>query len=776
MESTGSPQTAWSAAVVGGGGSAAQPVAAGAASLDSSLIRQTKSEIRALASEIAQLADADIEPEEFYSGFLLRVCTAMGASAAGVWWTEKNTPVDRSESPQSGMAAPYKYALVASHCFPSELLGEPDVATRAIDEGCPGASGAHRRILDCIVAEGQPILVPPGSVKIESERPQNPLAEALIVVPLRVEAEIEYLLQVVHKPSGGPTANRGYLRFVAQMADLLSDYLRKQRLREVGKQRKQLHRLSEALREVAAEHVPNQCLGRAADAACELAEASKAMILATFGRRRVVAVSGARSFDRRSSIVEQAEQLCKQVLRSVGPLGLNQRDLWELAFELPDRRAGNKATQSAGDSKDDSDEKRCSITLNIIGADGQASCLRCVGDDSSQGIEEHHLQTVQELGTLSGLAVRLGQELGCQRLRLYPMRDDLAFLCLIGLDVAKQPRQDLGAEMRAIGGLLQPTVHLRPSERVVARLIHSGKPQGRAFAISTWVMRCALLGILIAIACFPVQESVLTSASLHPAIKQAYYAEENGVVAEVFVSDGQAVLPGEPLLKLRNPELESQYDQLIAEQEIVKQKIGDGRLRLRRGASLELAELDQIESELKQLELKKAALFEESKLVFDRLRSLQIVARSPGKVSAWDSENTLLHRPVGRGELLLGTFQPEGQWLLRLAIPSHRYGLVAKQTDSKTEPTIVEFSLSSHPEQTLHAQLIRTSQTAASPAREDGQRTLVYADAIVDTNALPLKTDGAIARASIHCGRVPAIWLVVRDAYYAVSSRIKMLW
>jgi hypothetical protein len=41
---------------------------------------------------------------------------------------------------------------------------------------------------------------------------------------------------------------------------------------------------------------------------------------------------------------------------------------------------------------------------------------------------------------------------------------------------------------------------------------------------------------------------------------------------------------------------------------------------------------------------------------------------------------------------------------------------------------------------------------------------------------LPLRKEGAIARVTIDCGRVPAIWLVVRDAYWACMSRLKMIW
>ncbi|MEZ6078456.1 MAG: hypothetical protein R3C56_23130 [Pirellulaceae bacterium] len=67
-------------------------------------MQQTKSEIRSLAAEIAQLASAALDPGEFYHGFLPRLCAAMGAKAAAVW---------RMAGSDSGLQ------LVAGHSLPS---------------------------------------------------------------------------------------------------------------------------------------------------------------------------------------------------------------------------------------------------------------------------------------------------------------------------------------------------------------------------------------------------------------------------------------------------------------------------------------------------------------------------------------------------------------------------------------------------------------------------------------------------------------------------------
>src|SRR5436190_23822691 len=57
---------------------------------DPLLIQETKNEIRTLVQEIAQLAQREIPPEEFYAGFFGRVVSAMAAVGGAVWIIGEN--------------------------------------------------------------------------------------------------------------------------------------------------------------------------------------------------------------------------------------------------------------------------------------------------------------------------------------------------------------------------------------------------------------------------------------------------------------------------------------------------------------------------------------------------------------------------------------------------------------------------------------------------------------------------------------------------------------
>ena len=53
--------------------------------IDPGLLEQTKNQIRKLVAEIADLAESDIQPPEFYVEFLNRAVAAVAASGGAFW-------------------------------------------------------------------------------------------------------------------------------------------------------------------------------------------------------------------------------------------------------------------------------------------------------------------------------------------------------------------------------------------------------------------------------------------------------------------------------------------------------------------------------------------------------------------------------------------------------------------------------------------------------------------------------------------------------------------
>lgn len=726
----------------------------GVASLDSPALQQTKSEIRSLAGELAQLAHMALEPGEFYAGFLPRLCAAMGAKGAGVWRINSRADLD----------------LIASHSLPPILIAESanaagELARSPFSEtthdgeietcasSCSQPSEAHQRILQCAVAEGQPILVPPGDVTLEMDRPTNPLSDSIIIIPIRPEENVEFLLEVVQRPSGGPAAQRGYLRFVAQMGDLMADYLRRQQLRQMTGERRRLERIEGWLTTVAAARNSQQRQQAVADALQDLFTAERVILINQGWRGQVVAISGSQNFDSRSEIVLAALTLHGHYYQQQHRRGqasipeINHPPGW---FQATNRRQSQPPQedntrphlipQDCVDQLCEASACRQGVFLPI-GRQGYWSAILIYGEETTNpqpGFDDQESPQFRLLQTLAALLENAGAGAGWLA--------SSGMLTLFGM----------------VGGHQKLVNH----RSTIARRVQQ------------WFLRLTLVGLICAIALFPVSQPISATAILQPLSKQMYYAPAAGIVAEVFVDEGDAVDNGALLLRLTSHELETQAEDLQIKIKKTQGQLAEKTSQLNRGETLSALEKDQLEFQQRELETTLQSLELQKTEISERLSELSVSARRSGTVSTWDLQNRLLNHPVQAGQLLASTFDPDDKWRLELSIPDHRAGLVADALANSEQGAIpVQFSLTSHPDRILEAFVVNMAPQVTVQHDATVASRVVKTEAFVpDTSTLPLKKDGAIARASIDCGKVPLIWLVFRDAYWAISSRVRMMW
>jgi multidrug efflux pump subunit AcrA (membrane-fusion protein) len=566
---------------------------------------------------------------------------------------------------------------------------------------------------------------------LEAERPQNPLSDSLIIVPVRIQENVEYLLEVVQRPSGGPAAQRGYLRFVAQMADLMADYLRRQQLRELKCQEDSLATFERCLVEVARSPAGKLRRQSAADALQELFDVERVFLMEMGERVRLLNIGGLRNVDPRSQLVSAAVSLAK---------ALRQGSAGDAEVSIPQRLAASDRRTADSQSQD---------TLQVA-------------------IDE------------------LCEPLGCRELLILPLSSEGTLLAILASRHqwrASKPLLDSQVNrVQAIGALAETRDHLA-WWRISAPFSDTVRLTGdkrRTTAIQVGLLRAALVGLVAAVAMFPVGQQIAATAILEPQTKQVYYAPSTGVVSQVACDEGDRVTDGALLLELTSHELDRSLGDLHMEQKSVTAQIEEKTGLLNRGNDLSPLERDQLEFDLKELEAIQSSLQRQSEHLSQQLSELKIVARQPGMVATWDVRNRLLNHPVQAGDLLVATYDPEGKWRLQVNVPDYRAGLVAEaMRDSKTGSLPLRFSLSSHPDQLLEAHVVAMAAQVVELSANDGTRDsrIIHTVAVIpDPDTLPLKKDGAIARATIHCGTVPLCWLVIRDAYWTISSRIRMLW
>lgn len=256
--------------------------------------------------------------------------------------------------------------------------------------------------------------------------------------------------------------------------------------------------------------------------------------------------------------------------------------------------------------------------------------------------------------------------------------------------------------------------------------------------------------------------------TLQPAEKRAVFAPLDGFVLRVFVSDGDHVVAGDPLVQLKSPQLEIEIQEVLGEIRANGEK-RDGlsiAINQLRNANSDLPMQTKIASEIRELETRLQTLQEKRDALFVQQESLLMTAPIEGTVVARQIERSLDARPVRRGDALLRVVNLEGPWQLELLLADRDAGYVKRflanssaETDNSlaVEPKRqIEFALASTPDQRRSAQVAWISESARNP-RGDGMFIDVFAD--VDQEVSHLGHMGATVNAYFHCGEEP-IWFV----------------
>ena len=710
-------------------GSTFASAAAGVAALDTPQLAHTKAEIRTLVSEIAELTSADIDRDEFMRGMLSRVCMAMGASAAAVWTIDIEQTVE----------------LAASQNLPEEL----STASAA-------ASESHKRVLACVAAEGEPVLVPPGSIRIEAERPVNPIDEALLIVPIRIHERVDTLLEVIQPGGGGPAAQRGYLRFVAQMADLLADYLRREKLRLLAVEAQYVKQLQRQLLHISAATSTQLRCQAIATSTARLLRADVALLVKKTSRRwRVQAISELQTFDQRSQSVATVEGMLACIEREAGTAALSGVELLEASIGSASQKLSSVRTVPSSETEH---------------SDSALTTVSKPADSSQNDVFDR--DSVRSLVTLAR------EQLGCEHLMRMELAADGHWQIVLGTDGASDRSEMLlrGAELApAMSGLLNSgsagsnwTNWLSTSHRnSKAKLQPNWKSR-----VERWIVRSSAIGLVLAIALFPTPDQVAVVAVLEAEKKQMYYAPMSAIVERVLVDSGQSVKVGDVLLELSDKQLEAQLNEVAGQRLTADTQLAQDMAMIKRGQQPPQQQ-DELESRTVQSRITIAALDEQLAILQAQRAQLKIVARDDSVVTTWDARNRLEGRPVVAGQLLLATCAPQADWRLRLSIDQRNAGMVQDALDKSPQGLPVQFSLSSHPSDVRTGRLVGLSEQLISDQDGSGK---VLGTVLVDAATLPAKTDGAVARAAIDCGRVTATWFVIRDAYREASAWLRMTW
>ena len=258
--------------------------------IDPGLLEQTKNQIRKLVAEIADLAESDIQPNEFYVEFLNRSVAAVAATGGAFWMMDG----------RGGLRLQYQVEFGVTGLMDGRVKTAP-----------------HDALLGCMLQASQAQIIPPSAVIEGVPQAFNPTEFALIIAPLMVDKQVVGLLEILMDPTRRAAQQKSTLRFVSDLCDLAATYLKNRQMRQMMSQQRLWNQLEGFTHQIHGSLDLKETAYAVVNDGKRLVACDRLTVaLKIAGRTMVEAVSGQEVVEQRSNLVRELTRLCKVVIRS----------------------------------------------------------------------------------------------------------------------------------------------------------------------------------------------------------------------------------------------------------------------------------------------------------------------------------------------------------------------------------------------------------------------------------------------------------------------------
>lgn len=591
---------------------------------DPQLVAEMKHEINVLVQEITQLAAQDIAPEEFYSGLLTRIVSAMAAVGGAVW--------------------------LAGDGGKLKLQYQVNLAKTGV-ESSPQGRSQHAQLLRSVFDGMQAIAAPPSSGAAKVNGAGNPTELLVVLAPLIVEHEAQGVVEIFQRPGSAPSAQRGYLRFLVQMCDLACAYLKSRRLRQLEENQTLWRQLETLVGAVYGSLDVRQTAYSIVNEGRRLISCDRvSLAVSSRNRCQIEAVSGLDTIDRRSAEVQALAKLAEAVLQTGEPIWSDGSDedlppqIQEPLQAYLDRSHGRlvgvlplgaapETSETDAEGHGERALKTRPIGALIVEQLREANFTETLRTRSA--MVAHHscgaLANAIEHSSLFLLPLwkALGQVTWLFRGRTLPKTLFVVGILVAGIAALVIVPTDFEVAAR---GKLQPAERreiFAPLDGLVNRV--------------------------------PVEHGQVV--------------ESGAVLAELTNTDLDLQLAA-----LLGRQTTNQERLTSLQRALLDNKRGAARLSP--------VDENRLTGERLQLEQESENIERELALVRDKQRQLTIVAPQRGQIVTWKVRDLLLKRPVVRGQGLLTLANPDGPWELELNLPERRLTHVQKAGGSGQPLTV----------------------------------------------------------------------------------------
>jgi len=588
------------------------------------------------------------------------------------------------------------------------LFCEQDLRETGFYEN-PQASTVNQRLLVDVMGHGQACTRYPD----DRQDTELPTQHLIVLAALQREKECVGVVEIFQRPDTPAQARPGFLQFVEQMCGYACRYLEKQAAApvlpartEVSEEFEQflleLHRSLDA-REVAAV---------AANDGRLLLDCDRLSVAVQYGKKTVVkAISGQESVNQRANLVRRMTAMASKVILMRETLTYTGK-LDHLPPQVEEPLADY--IQESG-----------SRMVMIVPLFEPEPIVEEDEDDATGRRKEKQAKPI------GGLIVE-------QVAQSQPKPELMDKVELIADHVA--------------GALSNARVHERlfllPLWRLLGRCFRwlEGRSRTKVLGVVAIVIAAVLAMIFV-----PYPYRVEGEGKLMPVIQREVFAPWDGEVVEIYVKSGDHVEEGQPLLKLRNDDLQAQL--VAARNELAENRELLAALGAERDEALRTAQGEdkiRLEGQIVKTRIEIDAALEQMKILEGRTERLTVRAPLSGVMPTFQVDQLLMRRPVHRGEKLMEVMDETGPWRLELTVEEKRMGHILRaQQQLDKQDLDVEYYLATNVETTYDGHLERMA-TRTNASAEAGSIVEVYAS--IDADTLPNRRIGAEVRAKINCG------------------------
>jgi hypothetical protein len=602
------------------------------------------------------------------------------------------------------------------------LAHQIDIAPHLVDARNEEAI-QHGRLLGRLIQNGKAELVPPMSGSAETGE-ANPTKYLLVTSPLVSSKGPVGLLEVFQRGQTPPEAQRGYLRFVEHMAKLIGDWIKGHTLQEVST-RQELWQQSDQFARLVHDNLDLK------DTAFTIANEGRRLIdcdrvsvaMLKGGKAKVVAISGQDSIETRSNNVQALGNLATRVIHSGEPLWYDGS-----TEDLPPQ------LEEAIEDYVDLSHGRTVAVLPIRQPERKLE-----GDILAERNETNEARVRREI--IGALIV--------EQIETQLSRETL------------EGRVDLVYEhaARALSNSMDHSnILFMPLWRFLDRCLW----MFRGSALPRTLSILGLIGAALAsMFIIPMDFDLQGNGKLKPTVERQVFAHADGEVEQVYIKHGDTVAENQPLVKLKNNELEQQIQTTRGQYKQSLQQAYELKRQLNSSTTLTEAERIRLQQDYNQAEQEAVNRNAELNLLVERQSKLQRLSPINGLITTWDVEKVLNARPVVTGQVLMSVADPEGPWEVEVLMPEKRmryldwgFGNRAKKDDKGEEYLDVEIILMTAPEHKHYGRLYRSGiGERAELDTEDGAvvrlRCVPTDDALLNISRRP----GARVMADVKCGK-----------------------